>query len=150
MMSDQILIRDMRESDLDAMAAIEQASFSVPWTRNMLEEELSNSRARYRVLEFQGAVVGYIGMWQILDEGHITNVAVLPEFRRRGFARRLMQDLVDYAKANGIRSLTLEVRVGNLPAIRLYESFGFQIEGRRKHYYADNNEDALIMWLRLE
>ncbi|HOK43766.1 MAG TPA: ribosomal protein S18-alanine N-acetyltransferase [Thermoclostridium caenicola] len=149
-MSDQILIRDMRESDLDAMAAIEQASFSVPWTRNMLEEELSNSRARYRVLEFQGAVVGYIGMWQILDEGHITNVAVLPEFRRRGFARRLMQDLVDYAKANGIRSLTLEVRVGNLPAIRLYESFGFQIEGRRKHYYADNNEDALIMWLRLE
>ncbi|SHJ30499.1 ribosomal protein S18-alanine N-acetyltransferase [Thermoclostridium caenicola] len=149
-MSDQILIRDMRESDLDAMAAIEQASFSVPWTRNMLEEELSNSRARYRVLEFQGAVVGYIGMWQILDEGHITNVAVLPELRRRGFARRLMQDLVDYAKANGIRSLTLEVRVGNLPAIRLYESFGFQIEGRRKHYYADNNEDALIMWLRLE
>lgn len=149
-MSEQILIRDMRESDLDALAAIEQASFSVPWTRNMLEEELLNSRARYRVLEFQGAVVGYIGMWQILDEGHITNVAVLPEFRRRGFARSLMQDLIDYAKTEGIRSLTLEVRVGNLPAIRLYESFGFKVEGRRKHYYADNNEDALIMWLRLE
>lgn len=149
-MSDEVFIRDMRESDLDALVAIEQASFSVPWTRNMLEEELDNSRARYRVLECQGAVVGYIGMWHILDEGHITNVAVLPEFRRRGFASRLMQDLIDYAKDSGIRSLTLEVRVGNLPAIRLYESFGFKVEGRRKHYYADNNEDALIMWLRLE
>lgn len=148
-MEDQIIIRDMRHSDLDAVVAVEQASFSIPWTRGMLEEELFNSRARYRVLEFQGSVVGYVGMWQILDEGHITNIAVLPEFRRKGFARRLMQDLVDYARENGICSLTLEVRIGNLPAIRLYESFGFKTEGCRKHYYADNNEDALIMWLRL-
>jgi ribosomal-protein-alanine N-acetyltransferase len=88
-------------------------------------------------------------MWRIADEGHITNLAVRPGFRRRGFARQLLQDLIDYARKNHIGSLTLEVRVSNLPAIRLYESFGFRVEGRRKNYYADNNEDALIMWLRL-
>ena len=85
-----------------------------------------------------------------MDEGHITNVAVRPEFRRKGFARKLLQDLIDHARTSGIKSLTLEVRVSNLPAIRLYESFGFKVEGRRKQYYADNREDALIMWLRLE
>lgn len=148
-MDEQILIREMRYSDLDALEAVEQASFSIPWTRGMLEEELFNIRARYRVIEYQGTIAGYIGMWQILDEGHITNVAVRPEFRRMGLAKRLLQDLIDYARDNGIVSLTLEVRVSNLPAIRLYESFGFRTEGRRKHYYADNNEDALIMWLRL-
>lgn len=149
-MADQIILRQLRYSDLDDLVDIEQASFNVPWTKGMLEEEYFNSFARYTVLEYQGRIVGYLGMWKILDEGHITNVAVRPEFRRRGLARRLLQDLTDYALSVGIRSLTLEVRVSNTPAIKLYESFGFKVEGRRKHYYADNNEDALIMWLRLK
>ncbi|NLW02898.1 MAG: ribosomal protein S18-alanine N-acetyltransferase [Clostridiaceae bacterium] len=148
-MNEHAVIREMRYSDLDELAALEQASFSVPWTRGMLEEEYFNSLARYRVIECQETIAGYIGMWRIADEGHITNLAVRPGFRRRGFARQLLQDLIDYARKNHIGSLTLEVRVSNLPAIRLYESFGFRVEGRRKNYYADNNEDALIMWLRL-
>ncbi|MDI9514842.1 MAG: ribosomal protein S18-alanine N-acetyltransferase [Clostridiaceae bacterium] len=149
-MDEHIIIRKMRYSDLDDLEAVEKASFSVPWTRGMLEEEYFNIRARYRVIEFRGNIAGYIGMWRIMDEGHITNVAVRPEFRRKGFARKLLQDLIDHARTSGIKSLTLEVRVSNLPAIRLYESFGFKVEGRRKQYYADNREDALIMWLRLE
>jgi ribosomal-protein-alanine N-acetyltransferase len=148
-MNEHAVIREMRYSDLDELAALEQASFSVPWTRGMLEEEYFNSLARYRVIECQETIAGYIGMWRIADEGHITNLAVRPGFRRRGFARQLLQNLIDYARKNHIGSLTLEVRVSNLPAIRLYESFGFRVEGRRKNYYADNNEDALIMWLRL-
>jgi len=149
-MDNDVVIREIRYSDLDDLAAIEQASFSVPWTRGMLEEEYFNSLARYRVLEYRGTIAGYIGMWRIMDEGHITNLAVRPEFRRRGFARMLLKDLVDYARENGIGSLTLEVRVSNLPAISLYESLGFTVEGRRKNYYADNGEDALIMWLKLK
>lgn len=146
---DDVIIREMRYSDLDELAVIEQASFSVPWTRGMLEEECFNSLARYRVIEYQGIIAGYIGMWHIMDEGHITNLAVRPEFRRRGFAGKLLQDLIDYAAENDINAITLEVRVSNIPAISLYESFGFQVEGRRKNYYADNGEDALIMWLKL-
>jgi ribosomal-protein-alanine acetyltransferase len=148
-MAAQIIVRPMRYSDLDDLVEIEQASFSVPWSRGMLEEEFFNSSAVYRVAEYNGIIAGYIGMWHILDEGHITNIAVRPEYRRMGFGRRLMQSVIDYSKSSGIHSLTLEVRVSNIPAIRLYESFGFRVEGRRKHYYADNGEDAFIMWLRL-
>ena len=144
-MNEHAVIREMRYSDLDELAALEQASFSVPWTRGMLEEEYFNSLARYRVIECQ-TIAGYIGMWRIADEGY--HQPLRPGFGR-GFARQLLQNLIDYARKNHIGSLTLEVRVSNLPAIRLYESFGFRVEGRRKNYYADNNEDALIMWLRL-
>ena len=148
-MNEHAVIREMRYSDLDELAALEQASFSVPWTRGMLEEEYFNSLARYRVIECQETIAGYIGMWRIADEGHITNLAVRPGFRRRGFARQLLQDLIDYARKT--ISVPLPPKSGSaiFRPSGFYESFGFRVEGRRKNYYADNNEDALIMWLRL-
>ncbi len=141
--------RPMCLADIDRLVPIELASFSVPWSRNMLEDELYNDKAYYLVAEHQGRVAGYAGMWQIFEEGHITNIAVDPAFRRLGIGSLLLDDLIAYAKAQGIQALTLEVRVSNAPAISLYESKGFIAEGRRKRYYSDNNEDALIMWLRL-
>lgn len=143
-------IRQMCFTDLNELMAIEQASFTVPWTRGMLEDELYNSHAWYRVIEADNKIAGYAGMWKILDEGHITNIAVHTDYRRRGLARSLILDLIDHAKSCAIHALTLEVRVSNTPAVSLYEAMGFTVEGRRKRYYPDNREDALIMWANLE
>jgi ribosomal-protein-alanine N-acetyltransferase len=145
----EAITRPMCFSDIDRLVPIELASFTVPWTRQMLEDELYNGNAYYLVAEYRGQVAGYAGMWKIIDEGHITNIAVDPAFRRLGLASLLLEDLIAYAKAQGIQALTLEVRVSNTPAISLYEGKGFKVEGRRRKYYSDNNEDALIMWLRL-
>jgi ribosomal-protein-alanine N-acetyltransferase len=148
-MDEAFAIRQMCYSDLDEIAEIEKLSFPIPWSRDMLEDELFNPRAWYRVAAFEGRIAGYAGMWKILDEGHITNIAVHPDFRRRGLGAALLRDLIEHAESCGINALTLEVRVGNKPAICLYESLGFTVEGRRKRYYQDNHEDALIMWLRI-
>lgn len=143
-------VRQMDFSDLDELVEIEKLSFSVPWTRGMLEDELYNSHAWYRVIETGNSIAGYAGMWKILDEGHITNIAVHPDFRRKGLGAALIADLMDHARSCLIRALTLEVRESNMPAIRLYESMGFAAEGRRKRYYPDNHEDALIMWANVQ
>jgi ribosomal-protein-alanine N-acetyltransferase len=140
----------MKHEDLDSIMELEHKSFSVPWTRGMFEDELYNPSAYYLVLEISGKVCGYAGFWKILDEGHITNVAVHPDFRRSGYGRLLISSLIANAKEYGITALTLEVRVGNIPAISLYESFGFRTSGRRRHYYPDNKEDAFIMWLHFD
>jgi len=94
-----------------------------------------------------GVVVGFAGIWLIIDEAHIINVAVLPEYRRNGIAKKLMVELLVRAKEKGAVCSTLEVRAGNEPAIKLYEGFGYVTVGRRKAYYHDNKEDALVMWL---
>jgi ribosomal-protein-alanine N-acetyltransferase len=93
-------------ADIDRLVPIELASFSVPWSRNMLEDELYNDKAYYLVAEHQGRVAGYAGMWQIFEEGHITNIAVDPAFRRLGIGSLLLDDLIAYAKAQGIQALT--------------------------------------------
>lgn len=141
------VIRNMVYDDLDGIMEVENKCFSVPWTRGMFEDEFHNSAAFYFVLEISGKVCGYAGFWKILDEGHLTNVAVHPDFRRSGYGRLLMSSIISQAKLCGITALTLEVRVSNAAAIALYESFGFRASGRRKRYYPDNKEDALIMWL---
>ncbi len=146
-MSVQPTLRAMSHHDLEAILELEHKCFSIPWSRGMFEDELYNPNAFYMVLEVSGQICGYAGLWKILDEGHITNVAVHPDFRRSGYGRRLIDALIDYAKKCELIALTLEVRVSNIAAISLYESFGFKPQGRRKHYYSDNNEDALIMWL---
>jgi [ribosomal protein S18]-alanine N-acetyltransferase len=145
-----IQIRPMRKTDLPAILEMETLCFSIPWTKNMFHEELENEQARYLVGICDGQVAGYVGYWAILDEGHITNVAVHPMMRRRGIAKAMLHQLIQMAGAEGIHSLTLEVRKGNAAAIALYESFGFQTAGVRKKYYDDNGEDALILWADVE
>ncbi|MGE5508808.1 MAG: ribosomal protein S18-alanine N-acetyltransferase [Chitinophagales bacterium] len=142
-----VLIEPMQVGDLEDVLRIEEASFPTPWSRfAFLSELLENERAVYLVAREDGRVVGYVGMWRILNEGHITNLAVHPDQRRRGIGRRLLQALVNISRTRGIDRLTLEVRVSNTPAQTLYESFGFRSAGVRPGYYQDNDEDALIMW----
>lgn len=145
-----LVIEPMKVDDVEEVLAIEQASFPTPWSRlAFLSELLENERAVYLAARQEGRIIGYVGMWRILDEGHITNLAVHPDARRQGVGRRLLQTLCDLAQARGLHRLTLEVRVSNAPAQHLYESFGFLAAGVRPGYYQDNNEDALIMWLDL-
>jgi len=144
-----INIRPMCEADLDAIMAVEVASFHTPWTRNDFEGELVNPLAYYLVAEDDG-VIGYVGSWIIFDECHITNIAVSPEARKRGIGDALLKTLISDAEEKGVVATTLEVRPSNAPAIHLYEKYGFTVEGVRKRYYADTGEDALIMWRRKE
>jgi len=128
---------------------IEEASFLTPWSKRSLEKDaLENKLAIYLVALKDDVVTGYIGMWHIGDEGHITNVAVSPKFRQKGMGEALLKALIQAAEKKGITALTLEVRVSNMAAINLYKNHGFKIEGHRKNYYTDTKEDALIMWRR--
>ena len=145
----QPVVRIMEYKDIDSILDLEHKCFSLPWSKGMFEDELVNPNAIYLVLEISGRICGYAGMWKIINEGHITNVAVHPDYRRKGYGTLLIKSLIQYAMDNGIEALTLEVRVSNTAAISLYESLGFRVEGRRKRYYSDNNEDAYIMWLFL-
>jgi len=141
-------IRRMAERDLAGLAGVEARCFSIPWSRGMLEEELANPGALYLVAERDGELIGYAGAWIIFEEGHITNLAVDPSARRTGVGKTLLAALIEGLRGAGVHSATLEVRRGNAPAITLYRSFGFSVEGVRRGYYSDNNEDALIMWAR--
>ena len=148
--TEPVSIEPMRLRDLDQVLRIERLSFSAPWSRAaFLSELLENDRARYFVARIGDQVVGYTGMWIIIDEGHITNVAVHPHWRNRGIATQLLDALHDVARANGVRRMTLEVRKSNIVAHTLYEKLGFRDAGIRRAYYRDNNEDAIIMWKEL-
>ena len=141
----------MTAEHLDRIAALEKICFSTPWSRNMLAEELDNALSAFLVaLDDEGKVVGYAGVQIILDEGYITNVAVRPECRRQGVAAKLLQVFLDFAKANKLAFLTLEVRASNYDAIALYGSRGFRSVGRRKNYYEHPKEDAIIMTLEFD
>ncbi|MBE3582121.1 MAG: ribosomal protein S18-alanine N-acetyltransferase [Thermoanaerobacteraceae bacterium] len=132
---------------LDEVLAIERASFPSPWPRSsFLNELLTNDCARYYVCLEGDRVVGYAGMWIILDEAHITNIAVHPAYRGRRLGELLLRTLMQEAARLGADRMTLEVRVSNLPAQRLYARLGFVRAGIRKGYYNDNHEDAIIMW----
>jgi ribosomal-protein-alanine N-acetyltransferase len=142
--------RKMMLEDLDRVMEIEAVSFSLPWSREAYEAELTkNHFAKYLVASLGGLVVGYAGMWVILDEAHITNIAIDPAFRGQKLGYGLMREMMAWSMAHGAERMTLEVRVSNLPAQKLYEKLGFQSHGIRKGYYTDNNEDALIMWVEL-
>jgi ribosomal-protein-alanine N-acetyltransferase len=142
-----VVIRDMYLSDLDAVMGIERHSFPTPWSRAAFQSELmENTVATYLVLEFHDRVVAYGGMWVILDEAHITNVAVHPDMRGYHFGEAMMRGLMDRARELGARRMTLEVRRSNLVAQNLYRKLGFVQLGVRRGYYTDTHEDALIMW----
>ena len=139
-----MLIRKMTKDDIDSVLEIENACFSDPWTYGMFLNELSQDITEYRVAVVDGKIVGYMGMYQTLDEGNITNVAVLPEYRRRGIANKLIAEFVKLAQEREFAFLTLEVRKSNLGAIKLYEQNGFVSVGVRPKYY-NNTEDAILM-----
>ncbi len=140
----------MRFEDLDSIMEIEHNSFTMPWSRKAFEGELLNEFALYRCLEFDGKIVAYVGLWQVLDEGHITNVAVLPSYRGLGLSKILLADLFEMCQDKGITRLTLEVRKSNAVAIKLYENLGFFASGIRPNYYSKPVEAAIIMWKELE
>jgi ribosomal-protein-alanine N-acetyltransferase len=136
----------MTVDDLEAVRAIEQESFSTPWPPHAYRAELEKNRlAHYIVARFEDQVVGYAGLWMMVDEAHITTFAVRRPWRRHGVGERLLLALLDLAGSRGAREATLEVRPSNIPARRLYEKYGFRHMGLRTRYYSDNNEDALIL-----
>ncbi|MDB5084504.1 MAG: ribosomal-protein-alanine N-acetyltransferase [Bacilli bacterium] len=141
--------RKMQASDIDRILDIEHLSFTAPWSRNAFEGELHNHFAKYLVIVVGEEVAGYGGMWIILDEAHVTNIALHPDYRGRGLGGKLMERLMAEAIAHGAMHMTLEVRVSNLVAQSLYLRMGFVKNGMRKGYYTDNQEDAIIMWARL-
>ena len=141
-----VRIVPMTADHLDEVAELERICFSTPWSRNMLAEELDNALSAFLVaLDDSDQVVGYAGLQVVLDEGYITNVAVRPECRRQGIASKLLQVFLDFAEANQLAFLTLEVRASNYDAIALYGTRGFRSVGRRKNYYEHPREDAIIM-----
>lgn len=136
----------MTLADVDAVQEIEEGCFSIPWTRAAFEREITeNACARYLVLEEEGRVVAYAGMWLIIDEAHITNIAVHMECRRMGYGEAITAALMRLASSLGMVWMTLEVRRSNTAAQALYRKLGFMDVGFRKRYYDDNREDALIM-----
>lgn len=146
-MSYPIEILEMIQAHIEEVMIVENLSFSIPWSKNAFMEEVTRNKfARYLTARIHGVIVGYAGMWQVFDEGHITNIAVHPEFRANGVGSALVKKLIENARKLGITRMTLEVRRSNLAAQKLYEKYGFEVCGVRKAYYADNNEDALIMW----
>jgi ribosomal-protein-alanine N-acetyltransferase len=141
----------MREADLDAVMEIERLSFRAPWSRQVFLEELSRSWAYLDVLRWttSGRVVAFCNYWRVADEVHILKVATHPDARRLGFGSRLLEHILVFARRQPCRLVTLEVRRSNEPAQRIYRRFAFKAVGLRPNYYADDNEDAVVMLLEL-
>ena len=144
----KVKIRFMEKGDLDAVHAIEVKSFGEHhWSKESFANELSNGYARYFVaLNEWDEIIAYVGMWHILDEAHVSTLSVSPDYRGKSVGEALLNRLLQYCYDNMIKYITLEVRVSNVGAIRLYEKYGMKSLGTRKGYYQDNNEDAHIMW----
>jgi ribosomal-protein-alanine N-acetyltransferase len=136
----------MQTADLPRVVEIEKQCFGERWTINAFANELANTASSYFVAYQGDLIVGYAGYWLILEEAHITTIGVEPRFQRRGWGEELLLHLIGHAEKAGAKWLTLEVRASNVAAQKLYEKYGFTSLGKRKAYYQDNNEDALIMW----
>ena len=141
-----MMVRRMNMLDIDGVLAVEQQSFTTPWSREGFVNEMKNELSYYLVMVEAGKIIGYAGMWLIVDEAHVTNVAVLPTYRGKRLGEKLMSALLEHAKNRGAVRMTLEVRASNTVAQGLYSKFGFTSQGRRRNYYTDTKEDALIMW----
>lgn len=141
-----LVVEPMRMGDVATVLEIERLSFSSPWPAYAFEQELTANRlARYVVARRDDRVIGFAGIWLMVDEAHITTFGVHPDHRRQGVGRRLLLRLAELAIELGTVRMTLEVRVSNVPAQALYRSFGFHVAGRRIAYYSDDGEDALVM-----
>lgn len=147
-MNKETVVRRMTLADAPGVHAIEQATFPVPWSLHDFEKEMTVNRcARYMVAEREGRIIAFAGAWIVLDEAHVTNIAVAADCRRQGVGRAVTQALVQYAANLGVQYMTLEVRRSNEAAQQLYKQLGFVSVGVRKRYYADNGEDAYLMVL---
>lgn len=132
---------------IDSILEIEAISNPAPWTKESFQHELTNPNSRFYVGLLDGKLIGYGAIWLVVDEAHIITLSVDPDLRRHGYGRQLVEVLLDEARESGMTCATLEVRAGNAAAISLYESFGFQTAAKRRGYYPNNKEDALVMWL---
>ena len=144
----KIIIEKMTFDNLDEVYEIDKESFPVPWSKESFEEELKNILSTYLVAKIDDKVVGYIGSWMVIDECHITNIAVHPDYRRQGIANKLVEELLKYCNEHGISYILLEVRINNLSAQNLYKKFGFTSDGIRKGYYKNPDgtyDDAILM-----
>lgn len=140
-----MMIVHMNESHVAQVAALEKICFSDPWSENSVASELKNPLSCWLVAEEDGEVAGYVGSQTVMDESDMMNVAVHPDYRRKGIAEKLVMELVEALKKRDSRCLTLEVRASNEPARALYEKLGFVQVGLRKNYYRNPREDALIL-----
>lgn len=147
MINNEIKICKADLHHVDEIFKISNLSFPISWSKESIKKEIvDNKQAIYLVALKHNEVVGYGGVWVILDEGHITNIAISPEFRGIGIGSLVLDGLIEACKDKAVEHMTLEVRTSNKAAINLYKNFNFMEEGIRKKYYADNGEDALIMW----
>ncbi len=146
-MREHFAIRQMEEKDIDTILQIEELCYgSHHWSKDSFLAELDNKISSYHTILNNDTCVGYIGIWKIINEAHITNLSVHPDYQNKKLGHRLLLSAIDECYKEKIKFITLEVRVSNEKAIHLYEKFGFKSLGLRKKYYQDNNEDALIMW----
>lgn len=135
------------ETDIPAIVALEKQINSAPWSEQAFRNELGHPHGLFVVAKLDNRIVGYGGVWLVIDEAHITTVAVADEHRRKGIGKHIVTHLLSEARKRGMTCSTLEVRAGNAPAIDLYRNLGFQTTAVRRGYYPDNKEDALVMWL---
>ena len=144
----EVFISQMVAEDIENVVQIEAEAYGEHhWSKSSFYDELQNNLARYYVAKTSGGeLVGYAGTWHIIDEGHITTIAVKKSYHRQHIGEAIIIKILEDCYSAGIKYLTLEVRVSNTPAINLYTKYGFSSLGTRKGYYQDNNEDALIMW----
>lgn len=147
-MNETLEIRELQDSDIEALSAIEAASFSMPWSPQDFRDLLSRDYCRYLVALVDGQIAGCAGFTNICKEGNIDNVVVAESYRGQGVATRLLAELLARGEAEGVEAFTLEVRVSNAPAIHVYEKLGFVSEGIRPRFYEKPVEDAMIMWRR--
>ena len=145
--STHITILRMEIADVPTVADLDVKCFPTPWTETAYYTEVNNPSAYYAVAKSDGRIVGYAGMWMIMDEAHITTIGVDPEFRGQKIGERVLVHILDEAVNRGMRRATLEVRRTNAVAQNLYAKYGFHTVAVRKGYYANNNEDAFVMWI---
>lgn len=149
-MKAEFQIRKMTVEDVDAVHEVDKKCFTAPWTKKIFEKEVSsNSFAHYFVVEHEETIIGYLGMWIVIDDAQITNIAILPDYRGHGIGENVFGYGMAYAQKTGATRLSLEVRVTNEVAQSLYKKFGLKKGGVRKGYYPDNCEDAYVMWVNL-
>jgi ribosomal-protein-alanine N-acetyltransferase len=143
-----MIIREMKEADIPFVCDIESSIFSKPWSASSFRSSIKDTNNIYLVVEDEEQIIGYCGLWGIVGEGQINNVAVKKEYRNKGIGKKMLQRLLELGKENGLEEFTLEVRVSNKNAIQLYKSLSFKDAGIRRNFYEEPVEDAIIMWYK--